>query len=381
LAETLEPIGKDRVLRSFTGYFTKMHPTYGTFGCLVRTENGEPTSNTVSDGMLARKYVSADDMASARGEVEYIFDDPIHMLDSAYALVVTGEDAFNLNSVAEVAAGRDIRMKIAELGKADLATGQIVGSQPFKSGILFKSLTGVTWEQDQKADLTFKASFYTYPTNVFHIAYLGSVAVSDATAFLLNWDAKIPESTNVVFEYRTQATTWEEFQPYQITYLKKVATSLEFRAKMMTSVSSITPMLAKYAGLYVQSNDTSLLAVTRNFEVDPSDTCDIWLDSHLPDSCTQDIQVTLDNGQTWITLDGPTNGLPNYPVGNLYEYELIDANVNNITYRYHWKVELGGSDTFTAMRTKITGDTGGGGSDAKLRDIRFARLIMIASVS
>jgi hypothetical protein len=378
LAETLEPVGKQRVLKSITGYFTKMHPTYGTFGCVVKTDNGVPTSNTIADSMIGRKFMAAADMQASRGEVEYIFDDPIPLLDDTYALVVTGEDAFNLNSIAEIAQGHDIRMKIAEMGKPDLKTGEVVGSQPFKNGILFKSLTGVTWEQDQTADLTFKAAFYTYPTGLFHIAYLGGLDVSETTAFILNWDAQIPEGTNIVFEYRTQATTWEEFQPYQMTYLTTVADRLEFRAKMSTTVSSITPMLAKYAGLYLQSNDTSLMAVTRNFGVDPCDTCDIWLDSHLPDSCTQQIDVTFDNGVTWTTLDGPVSGLPS---GNLVEFELIDANVNNITYRYHWTVTLGGTDTFTVMRTKITGNTGGGGADARLRNLRFSRLIMIASIS
>jgi hypothetical protein len=375
LAETLEPVGRQRMLKEIAVDFYSANPNYGVFGCIVKTDNGNPTSNTVSDGMIARAFRSAADMVGA-GMKTFTFDDPIYFKDEAYAIVVTGEDGFNLNSLNEIAAGRDIRCKIATLGKADLNTGKVVGSQPFKSGILWKSLTGVTWEQDQKSDLKFSATFHTYPTGVEHIAYMEQIAVSNATAFILNWDSTAPQGTMVTFEYRTQDGDWTEFSPYTITYLREVASALYFRARMKTEQGSISPFVAQFAGLYVQSTQTSMKAVTRNFEVDASDIVDIWLDTHLPSGASQTIRITFDNGVSWVTLNNNSNG---NPTGNLIEFTPVDLNDENVKYRHHWKVQLTPPNTFTKVRVEITCNVIGAG--ARLLDPRFSRLIVIASSS
>ena len=376
LAQTLEPIGRKRVLKEVEIDFSKVHPTYGVFACLIKTDNGQPTSNTVSTGMLARKFLSASQLSGA-GKKTFTFDDPMFMNDEAYAIVVTGEDGFNLNSIKEVAAGRDIRCKIATLGKKDLNTKLIVGSQPFKAGILWRSLTGVTWEQDQKADLKFKATFNTYPVNSTYYVYMNPVIVENATAFLCTWDSTVYDGTSIVFEYKTSTGKWTEFTPYSLTYLDEVSNQLEFRAKLLTQVSTITPFVTQFGGLYVQSQATTLRAVTKNFEVpELADTCDIFLDSHLPSGCEQHIGITFDSGMSWLDLDNNVNG---YPSGNLIEYTPVDLNVNNVKYRHHWKITLDSPNTFSALRTGIV--CYATGSNARLKDPRFSRLIVIASNS
>jgi hypothetical protein len=375
LAETLEPIGRQRMLKEIAVDFYSVHPDYGVFGCIVRTDNGNPTSNTVSDGMIARGFRSAAQMAGA-GMKTFTFDDPVYFKDEAYAIVVTGEDGFNLNSIAEIAAGRDIRCKIATLGKQDVTTGKVVGSQPFKSGILWRSLTGVTWEQDQLSDLKFTATFHTYSTTAEHVAYMQQVAVTNATAFVLNWDSTAPQGTMVTFEYRTQDGDWTEFSPYTITYLSQVASTLYFRARMKTAQASISPFVAQFAGLYVQSTQTSMKAVTRNFEVSSSDIAEIWLDTHLPSGASQTVRITFDNGVSWTTLNNSSNG---HPTGNLIEYSAVDLNDENVKYRHHWKVQLTPPNVFTRVRVEITCSVIGTG--ARLLDPRFSRLIVISSSS
>lgn len=376
LAQTLEPIGRKRVLKEVEIDFSKVHPTYGVFACLIKTDNGQPTSNTVSTGMLARKFLSANQLSGA-GKKTFTFDDPLFMNDEAYAIVVTGEDGFNLNSIREVAAGRDIRCKIATLGEKDLNTNLVVGSQPFKAGILWRSLTGVTWEQDQRADLKFKATFNTYPVNTPYYVYMTPVAVENATAFLCTWDSTVYDGTSITFEYKTPTGKWIEFTPYSLTYLNEVSNVLEFRAKLITQTSTITPFVTQFGGLYVQSQGTTLRAVTKNFEVpELADTCDIFLDSHLPSGCEQHIGITFDSGVSWIDLDNSVDG---YPTGNLIEYTPVDLNVNNVKYKHHWKIALNSPNTFSALRVGIV--CYASGSSARLKDPRFSRLIVIASNS
>jgi hypothetical protein len=376
LAETLEPVGRMRVLKEVEIDFYQVSPLYGVYACLVTTDNGQPTSNTISSGMIARKYLSASQLAGA-GMKKYVFDDPIFMKDECYAIVMTGEDGFNINSISEILAGRDIRCKIATLGKVSLLNGKIVGTQPFKNGILWRSLTGVTWEQDQKSDLKFKAAFNQYPTNQVHYIYMTDVLVSEATAFLCTWNSEMHDGTKINFEYKTPTGNWTEFLPYMLTYLDEVSDVLSFRVKLSTLAANISPFCTKFAGLYVQSQSTDLVAVTKNFEPgEPSDICDIYLDSHLPSGCTQDVKATFDNGSTWVDLDAPSNGSP---AGNLVEYAAVDLNVINVKYRYHWKLTLSSPNVYSNVRVKIECTSTGG--TAKLNDPRFSRLIVIASTA
>jgi hypothetical protein len=373
LAETLEPVGYMRVLKNIAVDFYAVSPLYGCYGCIIKTDNGIPTSNTVSTGMIGRQYLSASAMAGA-GLKTFTFDDPIFLQDDCYAIVVTGEDGFNINSISEVAAGRDIRCKIATLGEQDITSGVVVGSQPFKNGILWRSLTGVTWEDDQTSDLKFKAEFFTYPSNVEHIAYMDSVSVTNATAFICNWSSSAPEGTSITFEYRTQTGSWIEFSPYRLTFLSEVATTIHFRARMKTTAAGVSPYVLKFAGLYVQSTGTSLLAVTDNFVVPSSDTVDVWLDSHMPTGATQQMSITFDNGSSFVTLNNPVDGSVS---GNLIEYSAVDLNADTIKYRHHWKHQLTPGQVFTNVRVKITSSVSGPG--ARLLDPRFSRLIVIAS--
>ena len=373
LAETLEPIGRKRFLKSVDIDFSRVHPTYGVFACIIKTDNGQPTSNTVSTGMIARQLLSAAQLAGA-GLKEFIFDDPVYQEDSAYAIVITGEDVFNLHSIAEVAASRDIRCKIATLGQIDIPTGKVVGSQPFKAGILWRSLTGVTWEQDQKADLKFKATYYEYPVNQEQVAYLQPIAVVDATAFLCTWNSTQVDGTSIVFEYRTSTGLWTEFTPYQLTFMSEVTDIIYARARILTTMSNVTPFVENFASFYIQSSGTSLLAVTNLFDAGATcDTLDIWVDSFLPSGASQALSISFD-GTTWTDLDDPVDGNPD---GNLVEITQVNANVDNVTFRYHWTVTLGSPNVFTAFKVKVSGEVIG--NQAQLKDPRFSNLIAIAS--
>ena len=376
LAETLEPIGKYRVLKSVDIDFSKVHPVYGVYACLVTTDNGQPTSNTISSGMIARKFLNASQLAGA-GMKKYVFDDPIFMKDECYAIVITGEDGFNINSISEITAGKDIRCKIATLGKKDLLTNITVGTQPFKNGILWRSLTGVTWEQDQKSDLKFKATFNLYPTNRSYYVYMNDLSVVDATAFLCTWNSEMYDGTKINFEYKTPNGKWTEFSPYTLIRLEEVSDLLKFRAKLSTLVSNVSPFCSKFAGLYVQSQGTELKVVTKNFNPgEPSDICDIYLDSHLSIGCEQHIGITFDNGISWVDLNNSVDG---NVTGNLLEYLPVDLNIDNVKYRHHWRLTLGSPNTYSSVRVGIVCNVTG--SEARLRDPRFSRLVVIASNS
>jgi hypothetical protein len=379
LAQTIEPSGNPRVLKSIAFDFTKVSSKYGTYGCVVETQNGVPTTNTIEASMIARTFLPVEQMAGA-GEKFFNFETPVILKDDTYAITVTGEDAFNINSINEVLAGRDIRCKIAKLGERDLSgTNMVLGSQPFKEGMLFRSLTAVTWEPDMKADMKFKADFYKYPVNQEQIVNFTSINAypeEEITGFLLNWDHQQFENTSIIFEYKTQTSAWTEFSPYELVYCPEPATELRFRARLKTMKDYITPTVAPRATLYAQSRTLHLKAVTIQYTVDPSDTLDVYLDTHMPSDCTEAYKVTLDNGATFIDLDFPASG--GEPQGNLIEYYPVDLNVDNVKYRHHWRITTPPGQIFTGFRLQM--EVVAGGTDAKLKDPRLSRMIMIASV-
>jgi hypothetical protein len=277
-----------------------------------------------------------------------------------------------------LAAGRDIRCKVAKLGEVDIPTGRVVGSQPFKAGILWRSLTGVTWEQDQKSDLKFKVTYNTYPINTEQIVYLEPITFWNATAFICTWNSTQVDGTRIVFEYRTQNGVWREFTPYKLVFLPEITTELSVRARLSTTNSDVTPFVEKFASFYVQCQETTLLAVTNQFDVpEDCDTLDVYLDAYLPSGASQDIKVTFDDGLTWTDLANPDEG--GDPQGNLVSITLVNANVDNITYQYHWSVVLEDLNVFTIFRVMVNGTVIGAG--ARLKDPRFSNLVAIASNS
>jgi hypothetical protein len=376
LAETLEPIGQMRFLRNIELDFYTVNPRYGVYGCIVNTENGNPTSNTVANGMIARKFLSATQLVGA-GMKTFTFDDPIFFKDEAYAIVVTGEDGFNINSTNEIAAGRDIRCKIAKLGAQDEITGVTVGTNPFKNGIFWRSLTGVTWEQDQTSDIKFRASFNLYPTGVEQIVQMQPVELTGTTAFIATWNSQVVDGTKVIFEYRTREGSWTEFSPYMLIKTTEVADQLTFRARLSSTVPNLTPFVENSFGLYVQSTQPTLKVVTRAIDlIEASNILDIWLQAHLPSACSQSLRVTFDNGTTWVDLAQPVDGLPD---GNLIDMAPVDLNADNVKYNYHWQVTLDPGQVFSSYRVEI-GCTATG-STAKLKNPRFSNFISIASNS
>lgn len=363
-----------RVLKSVAIDFYQVHPVYGVHTTVSRAVNGWPASSTVPVAEGSH-FMSATEL-SGGGLKTFVFDDPIFMDDDAYSIIVAGEAPWALNAIAEVAAGRDMRVKIATLGHEERTTHKIVGSNPFEAGVFFKSLTGITWEQDPISDMKFRATFNTYAVDTEEIVYMMPVDCTNVTAFICNWGSKKYANTRIVFEYRTQNGVWIEFVPFQLTYLNEITTTLHLRARMSTSDPRVTPQIDLQAGILFQSHLTSLKVLTRNLEVAEADICDIWLDSHLPEGCTQAIKLTFDDGDTFIDLANNDDGAP---TGNLIEYSPVDLNVINVKYRHHWKVSLTPPNIFTNMRVEI--NAAATGPNAKLKDPRFSKLIMIASSS
>jgi hypothetical protein len=360
-----------------------VHPEYGTYCTILKTDNGVPTSATILNGVVGRKFLSATQMAGG-GLKKYIFDDPLYIQNETYAIMSSGEDGFNMNSVEEVAAGRDIRCKVAKLGGIDKTTGVTVGAQPFKDGMAFRSLTGITWEQDQKTDMKFQATFNVYPTQQFQTVQMSPISVLDATAFICQWNSQVPEGTQAIFEFKTRKSDWKEFAPFVLTRIGEEADELTFRARLSTTSADVTPFVEKTCGVYIQSHQEQMLVVTKAFamaEGESANSLDIWIESHLPSGCSQDLQVTFDNGDHWIVLDAPVDG---NPYGNLKDMQIVDLNADRVKVKYHWKItstDLAALSPpishFTEYRVKI--QCVSSGRDAKTKEPRFSNFITIAA--
>ena len=356
LSETFNVSSTDRVLRNIEIDFYSVSSLYGVTTQIVDTENGQPTSNTIANNVLGRKYLSPDQLSGA-GTKLFTFDDPIYLKKNIYSILLNPESEFNLNVTSEINSGRDIRVKIAKTGSVDLITSSSVNTKPYSSGSFWKSQTGFIWSEDTSMDLKFKASYNLYPVNTTQIVQMESISVNNATAFICTWNSLIPEGTNITFQYSTGNGVWNDFSPFVLTRLSTTSNLILLRALLSTTNANITPFIENKCGFYVQSNASRMYAVTKLFELldgETADTLDIWIDSHIPSGYAQNLRVSFDNGTTWVDLDEGDGGLPGQGfVVTLVETIPVNLNEGEETYTYHWNVALPLGSHFTSFRTEF----------------------------
>jgi hypothetical protein len=137
-----------------------------------RTVNGTPESAITSIPFATVTLEPSDVNVSSTGDVPTNFKlpAPIHLVTGEYAIVV-------------LANTQEYEVYVAEMGKTDVITNQIISKQPY-TGVLFKSQNASTWTPVQEEDMKFrihKANFGTSGSVEFGINDNDSFTISGTT--------------------------------------------------------------------------------------------------------------------------------------------------------------------------------------------------------
>jgi hypothetical protein len=126
------------------------------------TELGLPNSTTLAEGVLLGSGITT------TGWTKISLTRPVFLQAGVeYSIVVLTDDA--VHAVA-----------LAELGKFDIAAGQVVTSQPYTIGTLLKSSNASTWTPTQEADLAFRIYAASFTATTRTVA-LGPLRIGTAT--------------------------------------------------------------------------------------------------------------------------------------------------------------------------------------------------------
>lgn len=224
--------------------------------------NGYPT-NTVIPG--TKVFKSPDEVALANSGNSYemttfTFDYPIYLQPGEYSFAVLSNS-------------NDYEVYVAEMGRLDIKTGELISAQPY-TGSMFKSQNGSTWTAVQEADLAFdikravfetesSVEFYQNNTTLQQVSdfgYDGSAFNFDVGYSLMNFNTSslLPGGTTIKWEYKTSTKTngviktddvWTEFIPaddiefMEQKYIRGNSTSLRIKATLMSNDTSVSPLI------------------------------------------------------------------------------------------------------------------------------------------
>lgn len=138
LAQTFQ-LDAGRFVTAIDFWFTAKGSSLNNVVLEIReTELGLPGNTTVAEGILQGSAITVN------GWNKISLTKPVYLAAGIeYAMVLLTDDS--THAVA-----------LAELGRYDLSTGQVVTSQPYTIGTLLKSSNARTWTPEQTADLAFR---------------------------------------------------------------------------------------------------------------------------------------------------------------------------------------------------------------------------------
>ena len=356
IAESFRVSASNQVLRSIDIDYYSVNNRYGVTVSVFDTDNGQPTSNTISNYMLGRKYLNPTQLVGA-GFKSHVFDDPIVLNSGNFAILLTPEDGFNINANAEILAGRDICVKTAQVGRTDKNTNTLISNKSYTLGTLWDTTSGSTWIENETTDIKFRANFNLYPKNITQIIQMRPITVTNATSFMCAWNSNTTNNTSIIFQYSMGDGVWYQFAPFTLVDLPKLSNIILVRSLLSSNESFITPFVENTCNFYVQSRNPNMSVVTNSFDLSENefgDQLDIWIDSHLPVGFTQKVRVTFNEGVSWVDLNLHDGGLTGLGISvTLDSVSPINLNEGQETYTYHWTLTLPPSTTFTSFKTEL----------------------------
>lgn len=272
-------------------------------------DNGFPSRNVIADATIRPA-----DIVTTNTYVRATFSTPVWLEgNTEYFAVIMTDDGTHA-------------VRVAELGRLDPITNQVVTAQPYTVGVLLSSSNGSTWTAHQEKDLTFRLIGADF-TSTSRTVNMGSITVSGCTDLLVNAPVELPSNSTAV-SYRLTRSTGEIFNlaPGQLLrFDTAISDTIQVQAILLGNGNE-SPVLSPGTQIIVGSLDTAGFYQSRQFQLSAGgSTMRVVFDAEITGSAT--VVPQYDNGG-FQTLDL----VKVTPLGDGYaEYVYQDTGITGLT--------------------------------------------------
>lgn len=259
--------------------------------CQIReiSPGGLPTTKVVGEKVINPADIKTSNDGSVMTKI--VFDTPVYCQgDKDYCFVIITEDT-------------DYQVFIGTLGQKDIATGAIIGRQPYDIGVMFSSSNNISWNVHNDADLKFRIN----AVNVMGDAVLAfdDVPVTSVNEIVLAVEQLVPQATKIDWEYGVNSSSsWNPLPAFEKVEMPEIANNLKLKATIKAQVgSSVSPtILRSTSAVYAMSRQANASYITKNVVLTtPYSGVKQIIDMNLPTGTSFDLQFSADGGKTWIT--------------------------------------------------------------------------------
>ncbi|TCR07268.1 DUF4815 domain-containing protein [Neorhizobium sp. JUb45] len=243
----------------------------------VTTENGYPTAEIRAEAVV-QVGAAVPGWRSARYAVPLIT-----LPTENHAFVIKSDD--NLHSVSG-----------AKLGGFDTDRQEYVSKHPYVTGPRFSSVNAKTWTAHQDEALTFRlvAARYTQTTKTVN---LGTFNLVDCSDLQVRCVAELPSSgCSVVFEVQRSNGTIYKLLPFQVLQLTEYVTDTVQLRAVLTGTATLSPVLYAPVELISGRIDSSMVYITRAFDLGTAVRLTDYLKAYLPGGASVAVAYSIDGG-------------------------------------------------------------------------------------
>lgn len=263
----------------------------------LRATDRAGEASTPTSEVLARVAKFAPEAAASGA---FLLPDPVYCPADLYRAIV-------LRS-----ASNEYRVHVAQVGGPDRVHGGLIGTQQIEGGIFLDSANNADWTPRQGWDLRCRVSV-AHMTALSGVLRFTALSQANTTGLYLAPDQVVPDGTSITWQYSTDGSTWIDFQPFTVTELAAVTSTVYVRALLATTDPYVTPSVHRSnCVVSLLSNKAAGTYVSEAFDL-PSGTTSSHITGRLevfePSGTTATaVKVSVDGGSTWTTATLSTTG-------------------------------------------------------------------------
>ena len=332
LAQTFS-FTQNQVISSIGLQFTARDPSIPVTVQIRGVTTGLP------NGVVFAEKVLAPNEISLSGETRIRFDDPFCAeANTSYAVVLrTNSTNYKVRTAT-----------LGKMGRKVLAPNEISLSgetrirfdDPFYGVLLASSIAG-TWTPLNGSDLAMKIYGYNFQSEgMIRFQPITGVQFSDIN---LDEYSAIPQGTGLDWEYSTDGgVTWDAMVPAEEERLPNLATRVQIRVRLSSSLSNDTPAINfRDVNLVGYLNKTTGTYLTRENELTQGvESTKAYVQMQIPSGTTLQWFASNDGGLTWEAMTIQDTR----PIDeNWTEYTLVRTFTDNTGNKVRYKAEMTGT--------------------------------------
>ncbi len=320
LAQTFS-FTQNQVISSIGLQFTARDPSIPVTVQIRGVTTGLP------NGVVFAEKVLAPNEISLSGETRIRFDDPFYAeANTSYSVVLL------TNST-------NYKVRTATLGK--MGRWGIITRQTYMEGVLLESSNAETWTPLNGSDLAMKIYGYNFQSEgMIRFQPITGVQFSDIN---LDEYSAIPQGTGLDWEYSTDGgVTWDAMVPAEEERLPNLATRVQIRVRLSSSLSNDTPAINfRDVNLVGYLNKTTGAYLTRENELTQGvESTKAYVQMQIPSGTTLQWFASNDGGLTWEAMTIQETR----PIDeNWTEYTLVRTFTDNTGNKVRYKAEMTGT--------------------------------------